>query len=138
MAMRCRADFRPNPQTREYILQTLLSYWSARKKELIAISPGFHTDGASIPRWLHSIAGTPFDPRWMQEAALHDFLCRHGLYPRKTCDEIFFDALSENPTVSNARAQAFYRGVRIGSIYMEDRYKTRDNLGESLKKGAKP
>lgn len=133
MAFKYKPSLFPRADLREYQTCGELRYWSARLEQLFVVPELFLSDGASIPDFLHSLVGTPFDPRWIYEAILHDFLCRNGVLPRKQCDEVFFDALSENPHVSASTAEMFYTGVRIGSVWMEDRYYTRHHIGKSMK-----
>ena len=72
----------------------------------------FTTDFASIPsilRGLFDVMGKNAVP-----ALLHDYLCRNKIYPRKVCDKIFYDLLTENGVVW-IRRKLMYYAVRVYS-----------------------
>jgi len=50
------------------------------------IPKGTTTDGASIPRWLWWLIGSPMDSRLAEAAMLHDWEYRWGLIPQKDAD----------------------------------------------------
>lgn len=80
----------------------------------ILIEEGFLWNGASIPRPLWSIVGSPFDPRFMRASAVHDALYQYGSQigvTRLEADEVFFALLLEDG-VSKKRAMAMYQAVR--------------------------
>ena len=82
----------------------------------ITVYPGAITDGASVPRPLWSIVGSPLrDTRVVKAAAIHDQLYKTlgaGL-TRKQCDQVFCRALRDEG-VSWVKAATYYIGVRIG------------------------
>lgn len=53
----------------------------------------FQYDGASIPPPAYQIIGTPFNPRLMEAAVVHDWLYYTQQFPRATADEIFYELL---------------------------------------------
>jgi hypothetical protein len=93
------------------ILNNELIYYDPRSKQLIIIPIGFESDGASIPQFMWSIVGHPFQKNVRPAAILHDYLYRNKLFTRKRCDQIFYDAMRYE-TVSYFKAQSFYISVR--------------------------
>lgn len=103
----------------------------------VDIPAGFITDLASVPRVLHSLV--PPTGRGNASSVLHDYLYQHpyfyyrlpgsrvanlSMLDRLACDQIFYEALR----VQGAgwlRAQAMYRGVRIGGWRPWRRYRER-------------
>jgi len=56
--------------------------------ELIEVPPGFHCDGASIPRVAWRLVGHPFGD-YLESAVIHDWLYTTERFPRGVCDNIF-------------------------------------------------
>ena len=83
---------------------------------------GFITDFASIPIWLQ-----PIIPQYKgrRAAIIHDKLYQtlglEGVYNRKECDRIFYDALTVLD-VSIGVKVALYLGVRLGGWYTWNKY----------------
>lgn len=59
--------------------------------DIIYIPAGLETDFASVPRVFWSII--PPTGRWGSAAVLHDFLYETRFYDRKTCDDLFLEAM---------------------------------------------
>lgn len=78
--------------------------------EDIFIPKGFHTDLASIPKFLWSIL-PPFG-NYTVAAVVHDYLYKTGLYTRKTADKIFAELMKED-NVPKWKCTTFYYAVRI-------------------------
>lgn len=77
----------------------------------IFISKGFIYDGASIPRFLWSIIGCPFRPKYRAVALVHDYL--YSIYAdRKLADQIFKQMLLD-AGVSKVKAATMYRALRM-------------------------
>lgn len=95
-----------------------------------SVLPGAVTDGASIPRLLWSLIGSPMvDHRIFKAAAVHDQLykslgttyfepCR---LTRAECDRVFYRALRA-AGVSRTKAALYYLGVRVGGWAGWNRY----------------
>lgn len=103
----------------EIILEIDLVYYDNRSRETFVIAPGFVCNGASIPRFLWSVLGHPFQYVARRPAILHDWLYRNKVVKRKVADQMFYDALIEEGMEAD-KAQLFYAGVRIGG---SDAYK---------------
>ncbi len=75
------------------------------------VAPGFRTDGASIPRLLWRVLGSPYDPDVIAAAIAHDALYRGEIVPRKDADAAFL-ALMEACGVAERKRRWLLRGVR--------------------------
>ncbi|MEA1053430.1 DUF1353 domain-containing protein, partial [Lamprobacter modestohalophilus] len=84
----------------------------------LTVQPGALTDGASIPRLLWTLVGSPMrDWRVLRAAILHDQLYRSlgvdGQLKRAECDAVFRQALIA-AGVPAYKAWLYWSGVRIG------------------------
>lgn len=78
--------------------------------ENLIINTGYTTNGASIPRifwWILS----PFDPRYMEEATIHDNLCDEKQYKR--ADAWFEQLLIDNDDIKMWHRKAFIKNVKF-------------------------
>lgn len=73
------------------------------------ISKGFVTNGASIPRALWWVL-SPFDPRYIEECTVHDYLCDLGQFGR--ADFWFNQLLKDNPQVNKWTRKMLMAGVK--------------------------
>ena len=78
---------------------------------VVHVKPGFRTDGASIPRLLWRVFGSPYDPDIFPSAIGHDGLYRGEVVPRKDAD-IAFLKMMEKSGVPEKKRRLIYRGVR--------------------------
>ena len=78
---------------------------------VVRVKPGFRTDGASIPRWLWRVFGSPYDPDIFPSAIGHDGLYRGEIIPRKDADRAFLKMM-EKSGVPEKKRRLVYRGVR--------------------------
>jgi hypothetical protein len=74
---------------------------------------GYEWNGASVPAPLWPIIGSPFDPRFMAPALVHDRVYETGEIPRKDADKLLRKLLIHNKVVEDL-AQTMYYGVRVG------------------------
>ena len=79
---------------------------------VVHVKPGFKTDGASIPRLLWRVFGSPYDPDIFPSAIGHDALYRGEIVPRKDADAAFL-ALMVEGGVKFDRAWLVFLGVRL-------------------------
>lgn len=79
----------------------------------ITINKGFDFDGASIPKPLWSIIGSPFTGNYVSAALFHDGLYAGEVLDRKVCDDIFLDLMKQYK-VSYTIRYAMYWAVRLG------------------------
>ena len=78
---------------------------------VVHVKPGFKTDGASIPRLLWRVFGSPYDPDIFPSAIGHDALYRGEIVPRKDADRAFLKMM-EKSGVPEKKRRLVYRGVR--------------------------
>jgi len=84
----------PLPADGMYALHLPVSFQVGDR--LYHIPKGFKTDGASIPRFAWFTTGTPFDPRHIRAAVIHDFMYQHGAISRQLADALFREMLLED------------------------------------------
>ena len=98
-------DYRTN--SGKYLVTKDWEY-TLKNGDWVEIKKGFTTNGASIPRvfwWILS----PFDPRYMDEATVHDYLCDKKQYKRA-------DAWFEQILIYNKDIRMWHRKVFILSV----------------------
>ena len=78
---------------------------------VVNVKPGFRTDGASIPRILWRVFGSPYAPDIFPAAIAHDALYRGEIVERKDAD-IAFLKMMEKSGVPEKKRRLVYRGVR--------------------------
>lgn len=108
------------------------SYTDAQRHTLTA-DPGFVTDGASIPRALWSIVGSPFTGQYIGAAVIHDVGCDTHKYPWEVTHRMFYTAMRALG-VSDDYAKLLYWGVRVGGPRWEE---TSTDYTASARKGKK-
>lgn len=91
-----------------YFPATIERVWDV----VIHVMPGFKTDGASIPRLLWRIFGSPYDPDIFAAAIGHDALYRGEIVPRKDADAAFLKMMAKSG-VPKKKRRLIYRGVRL-------------------------
>jgi len=75
----------------------------------VLIYKGYLTDGASIPQYLWSIVGTPYSPRFITAAIVHDYMCDNK-YPVGLMSEVFRQLLQLS-NVSKFKADLMFKAV---------------------------
>lgn len=84
-------------------------------KFLITVYKGFDFDGASIPRFFWTLIGSPTTGRYTKPACLHDALYASKIFDKKTCDNLFLEAMkAEN--VGFITRTLIYNAVRVGGF----------------------
>ena len=79
---------------------------------VVHVMPGFRTDGASIPRWLWPVFGSPYDPDIMAAAIGHDAMYRGRIVPRADADAAFRRMMKANG-VARWKRRRIWLGVRL-------------------------
>jgi len=115
---------RPQPDTDQYRL--IREYPYSHNGLSIIVPLYFRYDGASIPLIAQIITYSPFHPKIMAAALLHDWLYYSHVTSRKVADKIFRDVLIKNG-VSNGKAQLMYKGVRRFGASYYNKHKGLDN-----------
>lgn len=88
------------------------------KKKSWDVPAGYTIDGASIPRALWTLVGSPYTGDYRRASIPHDKACRDALgnkKARKAADRMFYHACRAGGC-SVAEAVLLYLGVRLGSI----------------------
>ncbi|WP_160165061.1 DUF1353 domain-containing protein [Chrysiogenes arsenatis] len=98
---------------------------------LIRVKKGFTFDGASIPRALWSLVGSPFTGDYTRAACLHDALYASELLSRHAADLLFFQAMLSDG-VRYSKAAVMYCAVRVGGWFV-----WRKHTPKSIKEGCK-
>lgn len=89
----------------------LVNDWSLfYRGEIYHIPAGFKTDGASIPRFLWRVCGTPLDVPRVYAALVHDWLYSGGIPNTARLHDALY---SGGPVVTRAEADALYRDLQI-------------------------
>ena len=103
----------------EFYLLTPFEYISEKWGHIV--SPAHElTDGATIPRWLWVIVGSPWSGRYPRAAVIHDKLCKsQGHIPytqirmtKKEVDQLFLEMM-KFLGVKFYKRQKMYRAVRL-------------------------
>ena len=91
---------------------------------VVIIPRGYIFDGASIPRCLWSLIGSPFEPDLMQAACVHDWYCEHttGCYQSRVIGDAVFFYLLTRAGVPRWRRVLMYLGVRLHSFWTFGRF----------------
>ena len=106
-------DIVPIPGTRTYRLVKDYLVWLPFSDKWLLIKAGFIFDGASIPRWLWSAIGHPFDPNWLAAALLHDALYAAELMSRHACDKELFHVMRLTSQRGYDNARKFFITVDL-------------------------
>lgn len=97
---------------------------------VVHVAPGFRTDGASIPRLLWRVLGSPYDPDVIAAAIGHDAMYRGEIVPRKDADAAFLALMAENG-VPRRKRRLLWLGVRIFGWLTTWRKHTPDGVAEA-------
>ena len=84
--------------------------------EFVWIAPaGSQVDGASIPRYLWSIMGGPFEGKYRNASVLHDVAYGERRRPWQDCDRMFYNAMRcSGVSVTEAKTM-YYALYRFGN-----------------------
>ena len=100
--------------------ELLEDFTLATDKYIVTVKKGFDFDGASIPKALWSVIGSPMDGKYVPGAVIHDGLYASGIISRSEADEVFLDLMSLDG-VGYAKRYAMYWAVRsCGGIAWKD------------------
>ena len=94
--------------TEDYYFPATVGEWNV----VVHVMPGFRTDGASIPRLLWPIFGSPYDPDIMAAATGHDAMYRGRIVPRKDADRAFSNMMAANG-IRTWKRRRIWLGVRL-------------------------
>jgi hypothetical protein len=102
-----------NPDGRNMTLVTELRYTDP-KGEVWVAPAGSVTDGASIPRYLWSIMGGPFEGQYRNASVLHDVAYGDKKRPWQDCDRMFYYAMRCSGVNAVEAKTMFYALYKFG------------------------
>ncbi len=77
------------------------------------VPKGVRTDGASIPRFLWSVVGGPFEGKYRKAAVVHDYYCDVRQRHWSDVHRMFYHAMLTS-NVATRQAKILYFGVLLG------------------------
>jgi hypothetical protein len=86
-------------------------YFDNNEKPWVACS-GSLIDGASIPKFLWSIIGSPFIGKYRRASVFHDVACVQKIDKHQDVHKMFYEAMLDDG-VGKKRAWMMYRAVRM-------------------------
>jgi hypothetical protein len=102
-----------NPDGRTMTLLTELRYTDPQGVEWVA-PIGSVVDGASIPRYMWSIMGGPFEGKYRNASVLHDVAYGEHKRPWQDCDRMFYNAMRCSGVSAVEAKTMFYALYRFG------------------------
>jgi hypothetical protein len=103
-----------NPDGRTMTLLTELRYTDPNGE--IWVAPvGSQVDGASIPRYLWSIMGGPFEGKYRNASVLHDVAYGEHKRPWQDCDRMFYNAMRCSGVSAVEAKTMYYALYRFGN-----------------------
>ena len=92
---------------------------------ILQVNPKFDFDGASIPKALWSVIGSPMTGGYQRAACMHDALYASECFDRKTCDDLFLQAMKDDG-IGFVRRRAMYLAVRAAGWLVWDKHNQLD------------
>ena len=78
----------------------------------ITVKKGFDFDGASIPKWLWSIYGSPLNGNYVVASLIHDGLYASQKVSKSIADKIFLDVMKQS-NVGYIKRTSMYLAVKM-------------------------
>ena len=78
----------------------------------VTVKKGFDFDGASIPKWLWSIYGSPLNGNYVVASLIHDGLYASQKLSKSISDRIFLDAMKQS-NVGYIKRTSMYLAVKL-------------------------
>lgn len=78
----------------------------------VTVKKGFDFDGASIPKWLWSIYGSPLNGNYVVASLIHDGLYASQKISKKISDKIFLDIMKQS-NVGYIKRTSMYLAVKM-------------------------
>ena len=78
----------------------------------VTVKKGFDFDGASIPKWLWSIYGSPLNGDYVVASLIHDGLYASQKLSKKLSDKIFLDVMKQSK-VGYIKRTSMYLAVKL-------------------------
>jgi len=102
-----------NPDGRNMTLVTELRYTDP-KGEVWVAPAGSVTDGASIPQYLWSVMGGPFEGKYRNASVLHDVAYGEHKRPWQDCDRMFYYAMRCSGVGATEAKTMYYALYKFG------------------------
>jgi hypothetical protein len=103
-----------NPDGRTMTLLTELRYTDPQGEVWVA-PIGSQVDGASIPRYLWSVMGGPFEGKYRNASVLHDVAYGERKRPWQDCDRMFYNAMRCSGVGVTEAKTMYYALYRFGN-----------------------
>ncbi len=78
----------------------------------VTVKKGFDFDGASIPKWLWSLYGSPLNGNYVVASLIHDGLYASQKVTKCVSDKIFLDVMKQS-NVEYIKRTSMYLAVKI-------------------------
>lgn len=78
----------------------------------VTVKKGFDFDGASIPKWLWSIYGSPLNGNYVVASLIHDGLYASQKVTKSVSDKIFLDIMKQS-SVGYIKRTSMYLAVKM-------------------------
>ena len=78
----------------------------------ITVKKGFDFDGASIPKWLWSVYGSPLNGNYVVASLIHDGLYASQKVSKSVSDKIFLDVMKQS-SVGYLKRTSMYLAVKL-------------------------
>ena len=78
----------------------------------VKVKKGFDFDGASIPKWLWSIYGSPLNGNYVVASLIHDGLYASQKVSKRVSDKIFLDIMKQS-NVGYIKRTSMYLAVTL-------------------------
>ena len=78
----------------------------------VTVKKGFDFDGASIPKWLWSIYGSPLNGNYVVASLIHDGLYASQKVSKSLSDKIFLDIMKQS-NVGYIKRTSMYLAVKM-------------------------
>ena len=78
----------------------------------VTVKKGFDFDGASIPKWLWSIYGSPLNGNYVVASLIHDGLYASQKVSKSIADKIFLDVMKQS-SVGYLKRTSMYLAVTM-------------------------
>ena len=78
----------------------------------VTVKKGFDFDGASIPKWLWSIYGSPLNGNYVVASLIHDGLYASQKVSKSVSDKIFLDIMKQS-NVRYIKRTSMYLAVKM-------------------------
>ena len=99
---------------------------------ILKVKPKFDFDGASIPKALWGIIGSPMTGGYQRSACLHDALYASEYFDRKQCDDLFLEAMESDGVGYFKRYAMYWAVIAAGWIVWNKHTKSEVDLYKSF------